>query len=242
LRGADLRGINLSQADLRGADLSKANLREVNLSGANLAEAQLNEADLSSANLERANLTEASLIKAYLIKANLRSANLRDAYLTGAYLTKSIVTDADLKGAYLNGSQLTGADLKGARYDQKTRFDNGFDLQKMGLEKDDFFSHQLEISRLNVEELLANLNQISNISSRYLGSSITVRYWESTRQTNEYLKDFTLNNNAQFSWTGKPLADLNALQVQEVREWIDRFTVSCGEIIQDFPKLINFQK
>jgi uncharacterized protein YjbI with pentapeptide repeats len=241
LRGADLRGINLSQADLRGADLSKANLREVNLSGANLAEAQLNEADLSSANLEGANLSETSLIKAYLIKANLRSANLRDAYLTGAYLTKSIFTDADLKGAYLNGTQLTGANFKGARYDQKTRFDNGFDPQKMGLERDIFFSHQSEISRLNVEELLVNLNQISNISSRYLGSSITVRYWESTRQTNRYLEDFTLNNNAQFSWSGQPQANLDALQVQEVQQWIDRFTVSCGEIIQDFPKLINFQ-
>jgi uncharacterized protein YjbI with pentapeptide repeats len=242
LRGADLRGINLSQADLSGADLSKANLRDVNLSGANLAEAQLNEADLSSANLERANLTETSLIKAYLIKANLHSANLRNAYLTGAYLTKSILINADLKGAYLNGTQLTGANFKGARYDQKTRFDNGFDPQKMGLEPDDLFVHQAAISRLTVEELLANINQISQISSRYLGASITVRYWESTRQSNEYLEDFTLNNNAQFSWTGKPQADLDMLQVQEVREWIDRFTVSCGEIIQDFPKLINFQK
>jgi hypothetical protein len=187
-------------------------------------------------------LTESSLIKAYLIKANLHSANLRDAYLTGAYLTKSIFTDADLKGAYLNGTQLTGANFQGARYDQKTRFDNGFDPQKIGLKQDEFFSYTGVISRLTVEELLANLNQISLISSRYLGSSITVRYWESTRQTNRYLEDFTLNNNAQFSWRGKPQAALDALQVQEVQEWIDRFTVSCGEIIQDFPKLIKLPK
>lgn len=239
LRGSDLRGINLSQADLRGADLSKANLREVDLSGANLAEAQLNEADLSYANLEEANLTETSLIKAYLIKANLRSANLREAYLTGAYLTKSILSGADLKGAYLNGVQWTGANFKGTLYDQKTRFDNDFDPQKMGLEKDEFFSHPEKFSRLPVEELLANLNQISLISSRYLGSSITVRYWESTRQNHEALEYFTVNNYAQFGWTGKPQTYLDTLQVQEVREWIDRFTVSCGEIIQDFPKLIK---
>jgi uncharacterized protein YjbI with pentapeptide repeats len=242
LRGADLRGINLSQADLRGADLSKANLREVNFSGANLAEVQLNEADLSSANLEGANLTEASLIKVYLIKANLRSANLREAYLTGAYLTKSILINADLKGAYLNGTQLTGANLKGAYYNHKTRFDNDFNPEKMGLEKDDFFSHQGTISRLLVEDLLENLNQISQISSRYLGCAITVRYWESTRQTKEHLQYFTLNSSAQFSWSGKPQAFLDAIQVQEVREWIDRFIISCAAILQDFPKLINFQK
>lgn len=239
LRGYDLRGINLSQADLRGADLSKMNLREVNLSGANLAAAQLNEADLTSANLEGANLRETSLIKAYLIKANLRFVNLREAYLTGAYLTKSILTDADLKGTYLNGVQLTGANFKGARYDQKTRFDNGCDPQKMGLKKDDLFLDNGAFSGLTLEELLANLNQISEISSRYLGSSMTVRYWESTRQNHEYLQYFTLNRSAQFSWSGNPQTYLNALQLKEVREWIDRFTVSCSDIIQDFAKLIK---
>jgi uncharacterized protein YjbI with pentapeptide repeats len=242
LRGSDLRGINLSQADLRGADLSKANLREVNLSGANLAEAQLNEADLSSANLEEANLTETSLIKAYLIRANLHSANLRNAYLTGAYLTKSILTGADLKGAYLNGVQWTGANFKGASYDRSTRFDNDFNPQKMGLKKDDLFGDRDTISGLTLEELLANLNQISQISSRYLGSSMTVRYWESTRQNHEYLQYFTLNRSAQFSWSGNQQTYLNARQVEEVREWIDRFTASCSDIIQDFAQLIELPK
>jgi hypothetical protein len=69
--GINLRGADLSLADLRGADLSGANLREAYLSGA----------DLRGANLRGANLREA-----YLRAADLRGANLREAYLSGADL------------------------------------------------------------------------------------------------------------------------------------------------------------
>lgn len=44
---ADLRGANLSDADLRGADLIDANLSDANLSGANLINANLRGANLS---------------------------------------------------------------------------------------------------------------------------------------------------------------------------------------------------
>ena len=61
LRGADLRGANLSEANLRGADLRGANLSEANLRGADLSEANLSEADLRGANLRGANLGDADL-------------------------------------------------------------------------------------------------------------------------------------------------------------------------------------
>ncbi len=64
LRGAYLRGANLSSAYLRGADLRGANLTS---------------ADLSSANLRGADLTSADLSSAYLRGANLSSADLRSA-------------------------------------------------------------------------------------------------------------------------------------------------------------------
>ena len=62
----DLRGANLSRADLSRADLSDANLRGANLS----------RADLSDANLSRANLSDANLSRADLSDANLRGADL----------------------------------------------------------------------------------------------------------------------------------------------------------------------
>ena len=80
----DLRGANLSDADLRGADLRGANLSDADLRGANLRGADLSDADLRGANLRG---------------ADLRGADLSDADLRGADLS-----DADLRGADLDYS------------------------------------------------------------------------------------------------------------------------------------------
>src|SRR5262245_19758791 len=56
LRGTDLSRADLRVANLRGANLSRADLRVANLRGANLS-----RADLSGANLSRADLTHADL-------------------------------------------------------------------------------------------------------------------------------------------------------------------------------------
>ncbi|HAM1439790.1 TPA: pentapeptide repeat-containing protein [Listeria monocytogenes] len=73
LRGANLRGANLSYADL-----SCANLRGANLRGANLRVANLSYADLSCANLRVANLSYADLSCANLSYADLNWINWRD--------------------------------------------------------------------------------------------------------------------------------------------------------------------
>ena len=96
LRGANLSGANLHQADLRGANLSGANL-----SGANLYQAILRGANLYQANLYRANLSGADLYQADLSGANLSGANLSGANLSGANLYQADLSEADLSGANL---------------------------------------------------------------------------------------------------------------------------------------------
>ena len=113
LFGANLRGANLSDADLRCANLFGANLRGANLSdadlrGANLSDADLRCANLRDADLRGANLSDADLRGANLSDADLRCANLRDADLRGANLS-----DADLRNA-----DLCRADLCEASIDQ----------------------------------------------------------------------------------------------------------------------------
>ena len=66
-----IKGEGGSMADLRGANLSGANLRWADLSEANLSRADLRWADLREANLRRADLREANLSG-----ANLRWDNL----------------------------------------------------------------------------------------------------------------------------------------------------------------------
>ncbi|ACK70724.1 pentapeptide repeat protein [Gloeothece citriformis PCC 7424] len=239
LRRIDLRGLNLSHANFKGADLSYANLREINLSGADLREAFLNEADLTGANLQGANLEGTYLIKAYLMKTNLQEANLSKAYLTGAYLSKSNLTKANLSGAYLNGAKLSGADLTDISYDETTHFDVNFPLNKVETKKELSRTPSLLNLKVTIEDLLKSLNHLSQLSNRYLGSTMTVRYWETTRPQSEWLHQFEIKSSAQISFTGNQPGYLDLSQLRLAQEWISRFVKICSQIIQDYPKMID---
>ncbi len=124
LCGANLRGANLSGRDLRGANLIAAYLGEANLSRtiliaanlteANLRQADLSEADLSGANLRRANLSYANFRRANLSDADLGRANLTMANLGDVYLDGADLSEADLDEADLSGANLTMANLRWA--------------------------------------------------------------------------------------------------------------------------------
>jgi len=93
---ADLSGANLEGMDLTDADLRKALLNKTNLQGADLLLADLREASLLQANLQEANL----------LGTRLQEAGLQGAQCTGA------------KG--LLSSQLAGANLSGAAPPEST--------------------------------------------------------------------------------------------------------------------------
>lgn len=119
LRGADLRGAFLSEANLKGADLRRAFLSEANLSGADLRGAILSGAILWGANLKGAGLSLAFLRGAILSGANLGQADLWEANLSGANLSEAnlsgaILWEADLIEANLSGANLSGAKVENA--------------------------------------------------------------------------------------------------------------------------------
>jgi len=99
----------LSAIDLRGADLSEANLRFVSLGLARLDGVNLAGADLSGASLRQADLYDADLSGAILKNADVRAADL-----TASKLVDTEASGADFGGADLNGAALTHANLSGA--------------------------------------------------------------------------------------------------------------------------------
>lgn len=111
LRGEkDMRGANLS-----GADLSKKRLWGIDFRGANLERANLREANLMNCNLEGANLFGANLDS-----ANFNYANLRFADLSFSKLQYTMFEEADLSYANLSqnrypakGTNLRKANLEG---------------------------------------------------------------------------------------------------------------------------------
>jgi uncharacterized protein YjbI with pentapeptide repeats/ABC-type phosphate transport system substrate-binding protein len=148
---AQMAGINLERANLAGAqisraDLSSANLQETDLRGAwinlsRLISADLRFANLSGASLIGSDLTGARLNGAWLVGANLVGANFRGADLRGADLSQAILiaTPALVAQEKMIDSQLRTMSeaqwkklalgntiLDGARYNEQTRFPQGF--------------------------------------------------------------------------------------------------------------------
>lgn len=114
LRGADLRGVNLAGSKLIEADLGEANLRGANLAGINLIQADLRETNLARADLSKANLTGSNLIKSDLTSTKLIAAKLRKINATGVNLIGADLTGTDLRESNLAGSNLIGVDLREA--------------------------------------------------------------------------------------------------------------------------------
>lgn len=83
LRGADLRGADLSLLNLAGANLFNAKLQGANLIGTKLFAALLAVAKLEGALLVRADLTMANLFVTDLTRANLFGAVFSGAHIEG---------------------------------------------------------------------------------------------------------------------------------------------------------------
>jgi hypothetical protein len=102
LCNANLRGVQLNEADLVGAELNKANLSYAQLNKADLVGAELNKADLGGVQLNEANLFGAQLNKAVLIQSGLKDTHLAAVNLTDAiYAPASPPPDAyvaDIEG------------------------------------------------------------------------------------------------------------------------------------------------
>jgi uncharacterized protein YjbI with pentapeptide repeats len=129
LKGADLSYADLRFAKLQGADLANTNLGFALLSYADLRSASfmsayMREADLSGVNspndffdylnwsLEPSQGTDLTLTN--LEGANLQSSRLKYAHLVGARLVDANLHGSDLTGAHLTGASFAHANLRKA--------------------------------------------------------------------------------------------------------------------------------
>jgi uncharacterized protein YjbI with pentapeptide repeats len=123
LKGRDLTGADLSEADVRHVDFTGAILNRANLRGA-----WANKATFDNAQLHGAWLASAQLQGASLHGAQLQGAALVDAQLQGAWLAAAQLHGASLENAQLQGATLVNAQLQGARLDiarlQRASFDS----------------------------------------------------------------------------------------------------------------------
>jgi uncharacterized protein YjbI with pentapeptide repeats len=92
----------------QGVDLSNADLRGLNLSNANLDDGSFAGADFSGANLTGANLSESCLHGAIFDYATLCNTCLAYADLSGARFIHTMFAGTDITGVDLSGSHFEG--------------------------------------------------------------------------------------------------------------------------------------
>lgn len=109
LRGAFLKGEDLSYRELSGVDLTGADLTEARLIGANLAGAILRDAKLASARLDEARLTGADLRGADLTRARMARADLRGIALAGSRWARAALVDVSADPGLAAAPELRGA-------------------------------------------------------------------------------------------------------------------------------------
>lgn len=241
LEAACLSEINLSSSVLNYAILEQANLSNSSFQASSLVKASLSRANLRGADFTKADLTGANMTGAVLIGANFAHANLSKANVSLSRLkdnnsleiTKSHQANfqgANLAGAFFMGVDLSLAQLEGAFFDDKTNFISGFDPIKAGMVKMNM------IEAIALDKLLAQFNYLVSKSNRFLGPTITTKYFNSSRPDYSWLDQFQINPQNQIDFEGTASSFVSLEQLDCFQQWIDSFTQSCSKIIKNFPE------
>jgi uncharacterized protein YjbI with pentapeptide repeats len=255
LEKANLEKAFLSQIDLSNSVLNYANLEEVDLSNAILRKSSLVKANLFRANLwgadfTKADLSSANVTGATIAGANFAYANLSKANLSGVKLLGTIIANpgqnintlaiakankvnfhgANLTGAFFMGVDLSSAHLEGAVYDDKTNLSPNFDPVKAGM------IHIRMMQTIALDKLLAQFNHLISHSNRFLGPTITRKYFHASRPDFDWLNQFQINSSHQISFVGTVSSFVSVEQLDYFQQWIDTFTQTCSKIIKNFPE------
>ena len=112
IRGADLRDLDLSSADIAFSQLQHARLDGASMRRCRGMRVHLDNATLRSADLEEARLRGASAPRAVFDAAVLVSVRLEDADLTGARFRAAQLQSAHFQGAVLEQADFRDADVR----------------------------------------------------------------------------------------------------------------------------------
>lgn len=179
LRGADLTGLHFEGVIFSWANLESTKIVETHLDGANLYQTNLKFATIAAAELKNARLEEADLLGAKIIYSHLEGANLKKANLKYANLEGTNFEGADLRGANLEKTSLFLAHLEKTVLDEANLKEaflrlahlDGAQLRGVNLEGANLDSAFLENTYIGYANLKGAKLLHANLKNAVLGSS-----------------------------------------------------------------------
>ena len=96
---------------------------------------------------------------------------------------------------------------------------------------------------IELKELLAALNHLSEFTTQYLGTAVITNYWKSSRPDIDWLHNFQVDRSAHLVFTS-PISQstnqpITAQQQGWAQEWVAAFIKRCSQVIRDFPTIVN---
>jgi hypothetical protein len=95
-----------------------------------------------------------------------------------------------------------------------------------------------EPATMAINDVLGVLNQLSQLTSHYLGPKLTANFWQLSRPRNAWIQNFGLDQQAQFYFKEDGSLPMAAVQHLWIREWTNAFVQRSAAIIKNFPEII----
>ena len=91
----------------------------------------------------------------------------------------------------------------------------------------------------NIDDVLAAMNSLSQITSRYLGPQLVANHWRTYQSRGTaWLDMFSVSGDSTISVTGVE-PQLSSEQLTEIRLWTQQFHRRCTRIIRDYDALVE---
>ena len=90
-----------------------------------------------------------------------------------------------------------------------------------------------------IEDLIIALNQLSKFSNNFLGATLTLKNWQSTRPNFDWLDNFQINHSTEMTFSGVVTESVTAFQLQWIQEWVTAFINQGSQFIRDFSTIIE---
>ena len=88
---------------------------------------------------------------------------------------------------------------------------------------------------VKIEDTVVALNRLNQFSSSYLGFTLTLNAWQSSRPNFDWLDNFKINRSTKkFTFSGIAGQTVDANQLQWMQEWVTAFIYQISQTIRDF--------
>ncbi len=95
----------------------------------------------------------------------------------------------------------------------------------------------------DLKDVLAAINELSQLTTQYLGTMVVSNYWKATRPPIDWLNQFQVERSAQMTYSvqrpSERLPILTTEQYRSLQTWVMFFIERCSQVVRDFAKIVR---